>query len=461
LESLIYGRPSAREVPRPEGNSAHYEFAKVFNIAELRARIAERAERYDLTLVPITHASVGGRWMGSRAVDGYLYTEEAFRGYWGTVAPGGMLAVVAQDEAAFVRALLTMRKLLASDPSNQAAPAEARMWGLRVLSILRARDPYQYLLLVEKGPPDTRLGARLASQTNQMPVSLLFGPGLPSLRYYAVLQDPGGERAVREVFGQALSQRARAPVEIEPVSDLRPFFFSIVRDGHPFVRSLLAVTVIVLIGCLLFPLPGLRMVDSSYNRERPPVPLFLGCLVLLGMCAAVLFTGLAYQVVPFVGGSVQSLLLSTGAIMLGAGCGLWIYWRHRPRIAHRAYGWTALLVVPVALAYGALGAGAPFALNWPVWASWILIPLTGALAGFVLLVSTAGAMARIRDELRDLVPWAGLAFGSATLTGVIAVNWLARLWGWGLVWGVGAACALLAAAVGYWLWRPQASTALA
>ena len=60
-----------------------------------------------------------------------------------------------------------------------------------------------------------------------------------------------------------------------------------------------------------------------------------------------------------------------------------------------------------------------------------------------------------KQVLPELIPWAWVVLGLAGVSGIVVVQWISQLWGWGTAWLVMAATVLLILGLGLWIWNPR------
>ena len=415
--------------------------------------LAEDRRSYDFIYTSVTHlARAGG--IGSSLSESGLYTKEAFEGYLSHLAPDGLLAVTVSDDLLFIKLILTINEI-----QNRRADVEnerkTMLWGARFVGRATVQDPYRYLLIVTRDPDVAAAMSRLSVEMNASSVEFLFGPGVnPRQRQiFSVLQQPVPVEKIQQVMMDYFSQRAGKQLDLRPATSLRPFFFQILDDVHPWLKSLLAVCIFTLLGCMLFPQSRRRGLQFPDSGERPPLPLYLGCFAALGAVASMLASGAVVRLSMVMGSSAWACVVVLAAMLTGL-TGAWeIAVKHVER-SH--WIWLNLAVF---LLVGVLHAVTTYS-------SGIFDQLPGAGAGIVMLcilLPLAVCFGTVlqhgvrwqKQVLPELIPWAWVVFGLAGVSGIVVVQWISQLWGWGTAWLVMAATVLLILGLGLWIWNPR------
>ena len=425
---------------------------------DVRGALRRDGERYDQIYLPITQNHVPG-WTERGPAETYLYTKEAFKDYWLHLRPGGMLIVLAGEERLYMRSLLMAWEILKEDPVDGDDSLVRHAWGFRVTGVEPLKRPYEYLLMLVKGPATNDLGARVQELSRGMPVIGLFGPGVTArsffdVRYqpYNILYHPRGLDLARTALRDAMSWHLQVPADLVSATDQRPFFFQIIRGIHPFLKWLLAACVIPLIYIFLFPLAAERRLDHPASGEHPPLPVLLGYFMLLGAGSMLVMVALANQAALLSGYSGLSLALVVGATVLGAGCGAVIYMRSNGSDASRQWHGTAiasaalcgLLYWILDRAFGVIGE----------WSAILRAMVMGGLAfptGLLSALLFMGGLCRLSRNLTALFPWALITYGTAAVGGAVLAFWFAQYGGWGTVWIIAAGCYAAILWLGLWL----------
>lgn len=415
--------------------------------------LREQDDTYEMIFLPITQPGWNG-WFASNPGEAYLYTVEAIQKYLGRIETGGMLVMTTREEVLFVRGLLTAWDAL-EGMYGRKIEIERHVLGVRLSSQAPNRGSYQNLLMIFKdGIPDD-VKSRLHQVTDNPNVELLFGAGSKPVPPYTVLSHAGGLITAKKVMKNLFSRHYRIIADLETTTDLRPGFFQVLRDYHPFLKWLFTVALAVLLGCLLFPFPSLRSIDNAGDEVRPPIPTMLGYFLLSGAGLAMLTAGelqLEAMLSIFPQNSSYSLF---AALVAGLGAGLLVSGNSSRHGSDSWRQWFSLvMILPVFLAGWMMASAAGVVAAWASWqqAAFLLsvVLLGGVVAGMQLLYG----MQKLSECQVNLVPWAWIVSGSAVLAGAILAYWLAQFWGWNLVFILSGGCFLLSAGIGFWAWSP-------
>ena len=424
---------------------------------DVRNTLHRDSGRYDQIYLPVAQNQVPG-WTERGPAETYLYTKEAFMDYWLHLRPGGMLIVLAGEERLYMRSLLMAWESLKEVPVDGDDSLVRHAWGFRVTGMEPLKRPYEYLLMLVKGPVTNDLGARVQELSRGMPVIGLFGPGVTlssvfDVRYqpYNVLYHPRGLELARTALREAMSWHLQVPADLASATDQRPFFFQIIRDMHSFLKWLLTVCLILLMCIFLIPQAAERRLDHPSSGERPPLPVSLNYFLFLGVGTMQTVLALAHQTIPFLGYPDFALPAVVGSLSLGAATGVVVY--HRS-IGHSAdslqVGAAIASAVLCGLLYWISGSFLEVASSWP--ALLRIIAVMGlafpcGLFSATLLISGIGHLSR---SFKVLLPWAWVTLGLAAVGSVVLAFWLAQSRGWGMVWIVSAGCYFSILGVSLW-----------
>ncbi len=429
---------------------------------DVRHTLHHDSERYDQIYLPIAPIQVPG-WTERGLTDAYLYTKEAFRDYWLHLRSGGMLVVLAGEERLYMRSLLMAWEAMQDNPTGEDGSLVRHSWGFRMANKEPLPRLYEYLLILVKGPVTEDMAARIQELSRDKPIVGLFGPNVTvgrvfDVRYqpYNMLYHPRGLDLARTALRDAMSWHLRAPADLASATDQRPFFFQIVRDIHPFLKWLLTACLVLLIYIFLFPLAAERKLDHPASGECPPLPVFLGYFLFLGMGTMLTMVALMHQTAPFSGYSDYALPAVVGALLPGAIAGAAVYRRSIGYfVGYLQHGAAIASAALCGLLYWMLGSFLETTSGCPALLRVIVVmgfAFSGGLLSAVLLMSGISHLSR---NLIALLPWSWVTFGLAAVVGADLAFWFAQYWGWGTVWITAAGC--YSAILGLSLWMRYAN----
>lgn len=444
IDHVLAQRP---DVYLDSGPDSHLDLKYV----DVRNAMHKDKNLYDQIFMPIMN---GGRslWTGSSIGEGYMYTKEAFRGYWDHLNEGGMLAITTSNQILFSRVLLTAWEMLIED-SGGNAELTRQAWGFRLHPMAEFKGPHQYLLILVKGVVPDSIVNSMKKANQLMPITPLFGKGVKQTQPYAVLNENDIDKA-REVLTVTFSRQARVLLDFKPLDDLRPFLFMQARDVHPYLKLLLACCLLILILSLLFAVPSQRHMSVARNDEYPSLSVMLLYFMLLGAGLFLVGSGVMQRIILLTGASYNVITAIFSALLSGFVVGVILFTYKKINICFERWfpiavmifiGGIHWLIVPIK------GGGD----GLQTLSVMILSLLTGLFAG----MSFRFGLEMLKEKFIRLVPWALLVFGVSLLAGAVLSHWFAQLWGWSLVWAVAASCWFLVFIIGSWmrstLWHKQ------
>ena len=403
-------------------------------------------ENYDLVFLPITHPVKSG-WAGSNTDEVFLYTKEAIRNYWSRLDDGGMLAVTVRNEILFVRMLLTLWDMLSEQKAIGGKEFVKQVWGVRLVHLAPYKGSYQFLLMAIKGTAKNHQSQKIKEMIEQLPVEVLFGPGTKAVKPYNLIEISNSDGNVSKGFTKGLSRRIKKRVDLRVATDLRPYFFHIIRDAHPYMKWLLTACLGILLPVLLFPLTDQRRPGAQGGSDCPPLPVILGYFGFLGGVMVMVAMAVVQQV------SLWPLVLIVSMIAGLAVSG--IVFRKSTDKNVAVSGWApVLLILMLAVIYWLVGF--PNEVNMGHFSTFRFIVLAVSCLIFAMSagISLQSGMRQIKAvALHDLLPWAWIVTGVMALAATVLVYWFSMLWGWNYVWGVAAAASLLIFGAGVWMKR--------
>ncbi len=411
-------------------------------------RFLQRQDRqYDQIFVPLTQLT-RGKTTYSNLEDNYLYTVEAFRRYYEQLTPDGLLVVTAIDPRLFIKAIYTAWEAIGKD-------VRLRTWGLKVQPGMPLEPPYRFAFIISKGQPGFGFSDRLRELSAGLPVTPLFGPGIKPQRPFGLLNRTGGFEKGRAILTGFLSQRSRAWLDLEPVTDDRPFLFQLVRELDMQQKWLIGLGAAGLIYCFMFAISRLRRPDSRLHAEFAPVPVCLGYFALHGFMMAAVVVAMLWRGILLLGFSgISSILILLPWL---AGIAVAFIIAEKRVFAFSRNRLNALLPVGMLIFLGAgfavMTTGFIDLTEWSVFPGGGLFVLSSFLLSVVMSLSFVHGLNQLGNTLPELTDWAWAAFGFAVLVGVAMVLLLAKAWGWSGFWLCLSLGGLLILGGNFWLWQ--------
>lgn len=427
---------------------------------DIRQALRRDTAGYDQIYLTIPRTKIpGGTEPG--IPENYLYTKEAFRDYWARLRPGGQLVVLAGEELTYMKALLVAWEVLDEDRAGGNAVLGQQAWGYRMVTLMPPVRPYQYLLMLAKGPLGDDTAGRVEQEARGMMVEKLFGPGMapPATAFsiynrpYYILYHPQGPAVARKALSEYMTWRLKTRVSLNTPTDQHPNFFRFADDMHPALKWLGAACSVLLIGIYLLPLGAERRLDIPANNNRPPLPVFLSQYLALSAGLMMSLVTIASQATLLTERAGYTLSAVFAAALLGATVAV----ARRQRTNDSQRRWQ--VAVPAALilcglSYWILANGLEWAGEWPVFARLVATAVMAFLPGLFATQWLLHALDHLRRNLPVLVPWATAVYGLTAPLAAIAAFWFCQYRGWGTVWAIIAGCYLLALGIGAYLGRP-------
>jgi hypothetical protein len=279
-------------------------------------------------------------------------------------------------------------------------------------------------------------------------VEIVFGSGLKAARPYDLLERSASAEEAVEKLQRVFSRRLQKHVDLEPATDIRPYFFHVIQDAHPYMKWLLTTCLGILVPVLLFPLAGRRRPKQWDETNHPPIPVLMGYFGMIGGILVLIAALVSVQMSPLLLSRGATVPVLIAAIIAGLGISGAVY---RKIAGNRA---PMLLVLVVALIYPLAGLGGEVDAGHDTIFRVVLLTvaclLIGVSAGMSMLL---GVRYTSDAGLVDLLPWIWLVAGVTALAGCVLAYWVSMLWGWPRVWGVAAAASLLVFTAGLWMQR--------
>jgi len=410
---------------------------------EGRRFVSLTPEKYDLIQLvnPDSYSAQPGA--SQVLVENYLYTREAFRAYWDALSPTGTVAIEIGDNRAIeylqnqLRTISQARALL--DEVGVAAPEKHLLvveseGFLRVSNIFISRVPF---------PADTV--RKLEEKLQGTSLRIAWNPYQPERNTPRALLASGGDLRDLSKFGLG-------EMDLRPVSDDRPFFFTYYKwipllrgdakwgvareyaSGQYLLLLLLGISGAAVVIALLLPL--------LFRRREVPLPRIwsMGAAVaILGWAFLAIEINTIQHLTLYLGYPTYSLTAVLSGILLGAGVGS--AWSSRVG-GVRSLQIGAICVVGVAAATGAVLPRileATFSLPTEVRAS--IAVIWSIAQGFGLGVFFPTALRILGDWGARWVAWGWTVNGTASVFGSALAVFIAML--------VGFRYGALLAAVGY------------
>ncbi len=204
-----------------------------------RSFIRRSSEKYDLIYLSLVVTDTADP-TGYSLIENYIYTMEAFHNYLDRLEHDGRLAFIFHDQNDLLRGLTTTLKVLEERgiPSHEGVNHLAMINGTDVLEgVIR-----QPLLLVKNEPFTESSANNLLNNAVEVNLQPLYIPF--SFEEGVTASIGSGSLSVTEFIDLA-------PLNIEPTTDNKPFFYNLDKGTPSYLLALLAITLAVTILILL------------------------------------------------------------------------------------------------------------------------------------------------------------------------------------------------------------------
>jgi SAM-dependent methyltransferase len=413
-------------------------------VEEGRSFVRRGGERFDLVMLSLPVTNTSRSREGFALTESFLLTAEAIADYVGALRPGGELVIVAHDEAAILRLLVTSIDALAGrGMSPQQVMARSYVLGSFPFPVFVLRtEPI--------GAGEARAMLVEAQRRGYSPAASYF-PGIPA---------PGSVSPVL----QALEQGHVTTDELVRLAGERGMNISGVRDDSPFFHHFdmalppAVVTVATAAAGITLAILALSLVTGRRSGTGLTVS-FLACpllFVLLGAGFMLIEVSLIQRFMLFLGRPVLVLAVILFVLLIGMSAGSMLSGRVPPsRTGPAIVGAGTAAALLIAL----LSLFLP-----PVFDAALGLPLAARVALTAALLTPLGIILGLPFPLAiralalggnsERIPWMWALNGTASVLGASAAVLGAMLYGLSLVLLAAVICYGLVAAIGFGL-RPE------
>lgn len=295
-------------------------------IDEGRSYLSRSPHRYDVIYFALAKSATTQQG-GLALVDNHLYTVEAFEQYLDHLAPGGLVALVMQDEAIVDRCLVTAVEVMLRRGLSGDEIADRLLY--LSLPPQLVHTPYRRLLLLRNGAFEAEQLDRLRDYGEHGGLMPVYVPSLFENSPYDVLRRDGLTTAA--LIGELTEQDKYlirpypgAPfsrIDLTPVTDDRPFYADLSQGLHPMLRTLLVYG--LLAGLLAVALALVWQIRLRRAGPRQPVEAALFVVYFAGLGAGFLMVEVALiqKLVLLLGYPTLSLSVILFALLLGSALG--------------------------------------------------------------------------------------------------------------------------------------------
>jgi hypothetical protein len=435
-------------------------------VGDARSYIANSSEQYDIVL-----ASLIDTWAASAAgafalTENLLYTTDAFRDYYDHLSEDGILSIARWHPLETPRLLATgleaWRQEGVDDPRRHAAMIVTPPTMMQAGRIV--------VLLMKKSPFTAKDGETLAAFCRETGASCALTPD--AVAHPLVAQSLASWR------GQPLPA-SWAGLDVEAVSDERPFFFNMVRPSTQAGRMLglgfvgspqgfqanieatsMLVQLVVAVVILLVLTIGVPLWLRFGTIRGSSVGTLLGYFTCLGLGFILIEVGLIQRLILLLGKPVYSLSLILSSMLLASGIGSYVSGRPEVARVEKGLPWVLLLAGAILLVQAlALPQLIRALLGLPLAARLAASVVVVVIPAFFMGMAFPSAIRVLSTRQGDaLVPWVWAINGATSVLASVLAILLAIELGYTVVFLAGTAC-YLGAALLFRLWLARLSPA--
>jgi len=204
-----------------------------------RSFIRRSNEKYDLIYLSLVVTDTADP-TGYSLIENYIYTMEAFHNYLDSLEQGGQLAFIFHDQNDLLRGFTTTLKVL----EERGVPSQEGVYHLAMINGANIAEGVirQPLLMVKNTPFTESDSTKLLNQVNELNLQPLYIPF--SFEEGVAASIGSGNLSVEEFIDLA-------PLNIEPTTDNKPFFYNLDKGTPSYLVALLVLTLTVTVILLL------------------------------------------------------------------------------------------------------------------------------------------------------------------------------------------------------------------
>ncbi|MEZ4225325.1 MAG: class I SAM-dependent methyltransferase [Polyangiaceae bacterium] len=393
-------------------------------------RSDERFDVVHLSMVDTSAASAAGAYALS---ENALYTAEAFRDFFGALAPRGVLSVASvslPDLWVGTRLATTLRAALGGGAIGDRVVVLETPW----LGVREARL-YDFLVAPDGFSADTLLRTRAAAEA--LGFNVVYMPGHatnPTNPEHALVR-----RVIQERDEVALTAfLAGLPLDVTATHDDRPFFFyqNRLRDLplalllptplHLFGNGLVLLSKVFALSCIFALVLMLLPRWYSRGRDTPLRSSEVGFATCLGIGFLLAELGILHRVSPYLGKPTLSLSVVVVAVLAGGALGSRLLSR---RSARSVQGLMALLVVALLAAAWTLPLLTDATRSWSPTMRGLCVGAVVFAVGLLLGVPMPAALRAIARRAPDATAWFWAINGGTSVLGTVLATLVALHFG--------------------------------
>ncbi len=270
-----------------------------------RSFIRRSSEKYDLIYLSLVVTDTADP-VGYSLIENYIYTTQAFHNYLDRLDEKGQLAFIFHDQNDLLKGFNTALFVL-----NERGISYEN--GVKQLAMINGNDGsegviHQPLLLVQNEPLTSDSAEELLHQTQELNLQPLFIPF--SFEQGVAATIGKGELSLAEFIEMA-------PLNIQPTTDNRPFFYNFDKGLPPYLFNLLMIVIAIIL--IYFVISFLQW--EKPKRGRSTFPPFLGYFTSLGVGFMLVEIPLILQLGFFLGRPTIAISITLFSLLAAGGIG--------------------------------------------------------------------------------------------------------------------------------------------
>jgi len=408
-------------------NGRIYDFSNVHIHVGDGRNYLERSDRtYDLIALPLVYAEAADL-IGYALRENYLFTRQAFTGYFDHLQPDGRLAVAVHNHPLMLRVVATLASLWEAEGKKPADLLSHLVVINGTRGDPRTEESFRPLILVQKNPYTRAQLRQLVETARYLGLHPYFVPGFQEKRPIARLRS----ESLAEFVG-AVEQN------ITPVTDDRPYFYDVTIGLDDRLEKLLVGSGLASLLFLL--LPGLRKKARRKGVETPAPIVFALFVAFLGGAYMLVEIYLLQRFGLFLGYPTLSIAVTLFGLLLASGIGSLVGkvvpTLDSPRgVALAAFATGVVAAVSILLHDILLPTALQLGAGWRVLIAFLLVLPLGLLMG-VCFPASLRLLGRVAPEE---IPWMWGVNGVCSVFGSVLAVVAGMEWGtaWILFAGFG------------------------
>ncbi len=258
-------------------------------------------KHYDLVSFSIFN-QVATPYVGASASHEAIHTIEVFQKLYDSLNNGGLLVINSRDQVMLHKTLSYVWRILSDDDEDKIINFENNIRVLMLNKYNLKNDAYNYLVLVSKDGFTPKDLNKINRFVKVAPVEKIIYDSLNNIPPYIFFKQLNKHTVSAAVshLTMASSWKFKKLLNMEPSSIIKPDFYHLSKELHPFTAVLSAIFLLLGLYGLVFSHRSMRNLDAA-DLQRAPV---LSILLFQSFLSAAAFVLLLYAIVDFISASL-------------------------------------------------------------------------------------------------------------------------------------------------------------